>query len=146
MRFRPLALSAALLVLVAGCSTSALHELEPTPPERTDMPKVSRTIPPHEALPGTNARTALLFTTPLPGLGAHLEVREYYVAENNEVTITPPSEALFEIRSGKFDVAAPELKGEHGTGTTWTAAPGERVAVRTTSELAVLRATYIVKE
>jgi len=146
MRLTRVALSVAMIGLLAGCRASSMGQLEPTPPERTDMPKVARSIPPHDALPGTNARTALLFTTPIPGLGAHVEVREYYVSEGNEVAITPPSEALFEIRSGKFDVAAREIKGEHSTGTTWTAAPGERVVVKTTSELAVLRATYVVRD
>src|SRR5207248_9774179 len=124
-----IALSPALASALAACQT-ANRELDPTPPERTDMPKVSRPIPPHEPLPGTNARTALLFTQPIPGLGARVEIREFYISEGNDVTITPPSEALFEIRSGKLNVTAPEIKGEHSTGTTWTAAPGERVGVR----------------
>jgi hypothetical protein len=145
MRLTRIAVSAAMIATLAGCK-SATRELEPTPPERTDIPKIVREIPPHEPLPGGKGRTALLFTQEIPGLGARVEIREYYISEGNEVVLTPPSEALFEIRSGQFDVAAPELKGEHATGTTWTAAPGERVTVRTTSELAVLRATYVVRE
>jgi hypothetical protein len=148
MKYTRITLVAAIAVLVGACRRSqpSPQELEPTPPERTDLPKITRQIPAHEPLPGTNARTALLLTQKIPGLGARVEIREYYISEGNEVPITPTSEALFEIRSGRLVVDAREMKGERTTGTTWTAAPKDRIVVRALSELAVLRATYIVKE
>jgi hypothetical protein len=137
----------ALAAAVIGCRTTpSAAQLEPTPPERTDMTSVARTIPRHEALAGTEARTALLFSHPIPGLAAHVEVREYYVSQGKELALTPPNEALFEVRSGRFDVRAPGVEGEHGTGTSWIAGPGDRVVVRTTGEMAILRATYVVKD
>jgi hypothetical protein len=144
---RPACAAVALIiaVAVAGCK-STTREPEPTPPERTDIRQITRPIPPREPLPGTDARTALLFTKPIPALNALVEVREYFLNEGKELTLTLPSEALFEIRSGKFDVAAPKVKGVHSTGTMWTARPGEHVTVKTTSQLAILRATYVVKE
>src|SRR5262245_39358688 len=147
MKYTPITLVAAIAVLAGGCRRSpSPQELEPTPPERTDLPKITRQIPAHEPVPGTNARTALLFTHSIPGIGARVEVREYYVSEGNAVTLTPASEAIFEIRSGRLAVDARDTKGERATGTTWTAAPKDRVVVRALSELAVLRATYIIKE
>jgi len=110
------------------------------------MIKITRTMPAHEVLPGTKARTALLFSTPIPGSGLRVEVREYYVSEGNEITVAPPGEALCEIRGGKFDVTAPAVKGERVAGTMWTAAPGDRVVVKTTSEMAILRCTYVVSQ
>ena len=145
MSLTRIALTIVIAATLAGCKT-ATRELEPTPPERTDMKQISRTIPPRETVPGSNARTALLFTQAIPGLGARVEVREYYISEGNELSLAPPSEALFEVRSGKFEITAPGIKGEHTTGTTWTAAPDERVIVRTTSEMAILRATYVIRE
>jgi hypothetical protein len=144
---RPIQLAGTLVLaaVLAGCYSTA-RELEPTPPERTDLKQVARTIPPREPVPGANARTAVLFTQAIPGLGARVEVREYYVSEGNELALTPPSEAFFEVRSGKFEIDAPGVKGEHGAGTSWTATPQERVVVRTTSELAILRATYVIRE
>jgi hypothetical protein len=145
MRLTRFAIFVALVAVLAACRPFT-RELEPTPPERTDIPQIPRQIPPHESMPGTNAHTALLFTHEIPGMRARIEVREYYVSEGTEVAIASPSEALFEIRSGKLNVEARDVKGEHLTGTTWTAAPNERVVVRTTSELAVLRATFVVRE
>jgi hypothetical protein len=140
---RSLALT--VIGILVGCQTS-MRELEPTPPARTDMTRIERTIPPHEPFPGTRARTALLFAQSIPGLGLRLEVREYYVSQGDEAAISPASDMLCEIRGGRFDVAAPEVKGERVTGTMWTAAPGDRVAVKTTSEMAVLRCTSVVRE
>jgi hypothetical protein len=145
MRLARIALAVAIIAVLAACASSS-RELEPTPPERKDIPQITRPIPPHEPMPGTNARTALLFTHEISGVGARVEVREYYVSEGNELAISPPSEALFEIRSGRFDVDAREMKGQHSTGTMWTAAPSDRVVVRTTSEIAVLRATYVARQ
>ena len=138
-------LAIVLVVGFAGCK-AAPRELEPTPSERTDMKPIARTIPPHEPVPGSTARTALLFTHTIPGLKAHVEVREYYVNQGSELIIQAPSEALFEVRSGRFEVFAQNETGERGTGHMWSALPGERVAVRTTSEMAILRATYIFKD
>jgi hypothetical protein len=145
MRLTRISLAIVVAATLGGCR-STTRQLEPTPPERTDMPRISRPIPPREPVPGSNARTALLFTQAIPGLGAHMEVREYYISQGNELSITSPNEGVFEVRSGKFNIDAPGVKGEHSAGTTWTAAPDERVVVRTTSELAILRATYIVRE
>jgi hypothetical protein len=145
MRLTRIAFTIVIAATLAGCNT-ATRELEPTPPERTDIKQIARPIAAREAVPGSNARTALLFTQSIPGLAARVEVREYYIREGNELSIVPPSEALFEVRSGKFEVTAPRLKGEHTTGTTWTATPDERVIVRTTSEMAILRATYVIRE
>jgi hypothetical protein len=145
-RMKPAGASIALVVvLLVGCRAS-LSELEPTPPPRADMIKITRTIPAHEVLPGTGARTALLFAHPIPGSGLHVEVRDYYVSEGNEITVAPTSEAVCEIRGGKFYVTAPEVRGERVTGTMWTATPGDRVVVKTTSETAVLRCTYVVRQ
>lgn len=143
MRLARMALVMATVASLAACKSS-MRELEPTPPERTDMTPVVRTIPPHEPLPGSTATTALIFSQDLPGLSARLEVREYYLGEGHDLTITAPSEALFEVRSGRFDVTAPNEKGARSSGQMWTIQPGERVVVRTTSEMAILRATYIV--
>jgi|GEM_PF-5509360 len=149
---RPIATALTLILaaMLAGCYSSRPSTepdaLEPTPPERTDLRQIPRTIPARQEVPGANARTALLFTQAIPGLGAHVEVREYYISEGNELALTPPSEALFEVRSGTFAVDAPGVKGERSAGTLWTATPQERVVVRTTSELAILRATYVVRE
>ena len=132
-----------LTLLFASCGPSTR---EPTPPERTDIPKIVRQIPPHEPVPGSNARTALLFMHDIPGLNARVEVREYYVSERNEVTISSPSEALFEVRSGRFSIDAPEVKAEQSTGMTWTAPPNGRVVARAISEVAILRATYVIRQ
>lgn len=145
MKITQTALSILFCAALAGCKSSTV-ELEPTPPERTDIVQIVRTIPPHESLPGSTARTALLFTQAIPGLGAHIEVREYYVSQGSELALTPTSEAVFEVRSGLFEISAPGVKGEHTGGTTWTAAPGERVLARTTGEIAILRAIYVVKD
>ncbi len=110
------------------------------------MPTIARRIPPHEPVPGSNARTALLFTHEIPGMNARVEVREYYVSEGTELAVPAPSETMFEIRSGQFDVQTSALKGDQVKGTTWTAAPNERVVVRTTSQLAVLRAVSIIRQ
>jgi hypothetical protein len=144
MRFRLLLVSA-LLVLGAACR-QATRELEPTPPERTDIPKITRQIPAHEAVPGSNARTALLFAREIPGMNARVEVREYYVSEGTELAVPTLAEAMFEIRSGTFDVQTRELKGDRVKGTTWMVVPNERVVVRTTSQLAVLRAVSIIRQ
>ena len=133
----------AVAALFAACSPPAR---EPTPPERTDIPKIVRQIPPYEPMPGGNARTALLFMRDIPGLRARVEIREYYVSERNEITVSPPSEAFFEIRGGRLAVEAPNMKGEQSTGTTWTTAPNDRVTVRAASEVAILRATYVVRQ
>ena len=138
-------LALTVIATLVGCQAS-MRELEPTPPARTDMTRIERTIPPHEPLLGTKARTALLFAPSIPGLGLRVEVREYYVSQGDEAAISPASETLCEIRGGRFDVAAPEVKGERATGTMWTVAPGDRVAVRTTSEMAVLRCTSVARE
>jgi len=79
-------------------------------------------------------------------VGARVEVRELYVGEGTELAVPTPSEALFEIRSGTFDVQTRELKGAQLKGTTWTVAAHERVVVRTTSQMAVLRAVSIIRQ
>ncbi len=137
-----------LIILTAAtlASCPGVRELEPTPPERTDIAQIGRKVPPHEPLPGSQARTALLLTQAIPGLSAHVEVREYYVSQGRALTIVSPSEAVFEVRSGRFEISAPGVKGEHLAGISWSAVPGERVVVRTTSEMAILRAMYVVKD
>jgi hypothetical protein len=135
----------ALVVLAAACR-QATRELEPTPAERTDIPKIARQIPAHEPVPGSNARTALLFARPIPGMNARVEVREYYVSEGTELVVPAPAEAMFEIRSGTFDVQTKDLRGERLKGTTWSVQPNERVVVRTTSQMAVLRALSIIRQ
>jgi len=140
--------SAAILViaLAAPASCTAARNLEPTPPERGDLVQIVRRRPPHEPVPDSTARTALLYEQSLPGLNAHVEVREYYVSQGRDLTIHPKSDAVFEVRSGRFEVTAPGIKGEHLNGTTWAAGPGESVVVRTTGEMAILRAMYVVKD
>ena len=110
------------------------------------MTRVERVIPAHEPVPGSTARTALIFKERIAGLAASVEIREYYVSEGEELAVTPPSEALFEVRSGILEMTTQNDKGERRKGEMWTALPGERVAVRTTSEMAILRATYVVKD
>jgi hypothetical protein len=134
----------AALALLAGCRSPA--PLEPTPPERTDMTPVARAIPPHEPVPGSTARTALIFKERIVGLAASVEIREYYVSGGEELAVTSPSEALFEVRSGIMEMTTQNEQGERRKGAMWTALPGERVAVRTTSEMAILRATYVIKD
>src|SRR5947199_9533590 len=96
MRPRCFAVSIAIFAALAGCQRLR-REVEPTPPERTDIRKITRQIPPHEAIPGTSARTALLFTTTIPDLRATVEVREYYVSDGNELEMNLPS-----CRQAKF--------------------------------------------
>src|SRR5260221_1044865 len=115
--------------LVVGCPP-AVHNLEPTPPDRTDMTPVTRKIPPHEPVPGSTARTALVFRERIAGLAASVEIREYYISAGQEVALASPSEALFDVRSGILDLTTPNDKGERRKGQIWTALPGERVAVR----------------
>ncbi len=146
MRLRHRLLLVAALVAVGPACRQAPRDLEPTPPERTDIPKMTRQVPPHEPVPGSNARTALLFTHEIPGMNARVEVREYYIGEGTELAVPAPREAMFEIRSGRFDVQTRELKGDQVKGTTWMVAPNERVVVKTTSELAVLRAVSIIRQ
>ncbi len=135
------ALAVAALFMACGQSTR-----EPTPPERTDVHKIVRQIPPHEPVPGTNARTALLFRHDIPGLPARVETREYYLSERTELTISPASETLFEIRSGRFAVDAPNMNGEQSTGATWTMVPNDHGTVRATSEVAILRAISVIRQ
>jgi hypothetical protein len=139
----------AVVVALAACrqrSTPATQESEPTPPERTDIPKIDRQIPPREAVAGSNARSALLFSRAIPGMTARVEVREYYVGEGNELVVPASSETLLEIRGGQFDVQGTSLKGERLKGTIWSVQPNERVVVRTTSQMAVLRAVSIIRQ
>ena len=145
MRHLRTAFAIAIVATLATCK-SVVRELEPTPPPRSDMTQISRSIPSHEPVPGSEARTALLFTHALPGLAAHVEIREYYVSQGRELAIALTNEALFEVRSGRFDVEAPNDKGERSSGAMWSAVPGDRVVVRTISEMAILRATYVVKD
>src|SRR5262245_15973777 len=98
-------LAAAIALAACGCRQTA-QQLEPTPPERTDIPKIARQIPAHEPVAGTNARTALLFGRAIPDIGARIEVREYYVSEGNELTLPAAAETYFEIRGGQFEVTA----------------------------------------
>src|SRR5438128_8154476 len=100
-------LAAVLVIAAAACrdtSRQTSQELEPTPPERTDIPKIAREIPPREAVQGTSANTALLFAHAIPGMDARVEVREFYVPEGAGVAVPTPNETLFEIRGGQFDV------------------------------------------
>ena len=55
MRATCFAVSIAVFAALAGCQ-GLQREVEPTPPERTDIPQIRRQIPPHEAMPGTTAR------------------------------------------------------------------------------------------
>ena len=71
-------LAAVLVIAAAACrdtSRQTSQELEPTPPERTDIPKIAREIPPREVVQGTSANTALLFAHAIPGMNARVEVR-----------------------------------------------------------------------
>lgn len=110
------------------------------------MTRVERTIPAHEPVPGSTARTALVFKERIAGVPASVEIREYYVGQGQELAVTAPSEALFEVRSGILELTTQNERGERRKGQMWTALPGERVAVRPTTEMAILRATYIVKD
>jgi len=139
----------AVVVALASCRQTAPstgQESEPTPPERTDIPKIARQIPPREAIAGSTARTALLYSNAIPGLNARVEVREYYVSEGTAFPVPAPSETLLEIRGGVFDVQGSALKGEQQKGTIWAVQPNERVVVRTTSQMAVLRAVSIIRQ
>src|SRR5262249_8357589 len=107
--------------LLSGCRAPA--PLEPTPPERTDMTPVVRAIPPHEPVPGSTARTAVIFKERIAGLPASVEIREYYVGEGQELALTTPSEALFEVRSGILELTTQNDKGERRKGQMWTALP-----------------------
>ena len=133
-----------VLTLLAGCRSPA--PLEPTPPQRTDMTPVTRVIPAHELVPGSTARTALIFKERIAGLAASVEIREYYVGEGQELAVTTPSEAVFEVRSGILQLTTQNENGERRKGQMWLVPPGERVAVRPTTEIAVLRAMYVVKD
>jgi len=54
-------------------------------------------------------------------------------------------EAVLEVRSGRFELSAPGVKGEHTSGIAWTTDAGQRIVVRTIGEMATLRAMYVVK-
>ncbi|HYT68947.1 MAG TPA: hypothetical protein VEL51_21160 [Vicinamibacterales bacterium] len=142
-------LVAATVVGLAACrraGPSTTQQREPTPPERADIPKIARQIPPREAIAGSNARMALLYSHAIPGMNARVEVREYYVSEGAAFPVPVASETLLEVLGGVFDVQAVALKGEQLKGTIWAVQPNERVVVRTTSQMAVLRAVSIIRQ
>jgi hypothetical protein len=145
MAMRTATAVALALALFTGCRSTATS-LEPTPPERADMVSAPRAIPAQEPVPGTKAQTALVFREKIAGLRAHVEIREYYVPQGQELAVAATSEGLFEVRSGLFDVATANDKGPRGKGQMWMAVPGERIVVRTKGEMAILRATYVVKD
>jgi len=130
------------LIAAAAC-TSSKSRLEPAPFPATEMMKAERQIPPREPIPGTSAATSLQFSQDMTCAGVHVEVRHYYVEQERTLTVVAKSEAVFEIVSGRFDVMAPGIHGAHSS-AVWKAEPGDVITVRTLSEHAVLRATYVI--
>ena len=138
-------------VLLAGvlsflCAACKQKELEPTPPEVVRPAAVVRPALQFQSVAGAAeaVKEATLTKQPLPQLHSRLEIRTMVVQAGQPVTLPMEYEGLLEVRAGSLASGTENNHQQRHRGEIWQVAKGERVMLRASGELAVVRAVYLV--
>jgi hypothetical protein len=132
----------AILLGGAGCTRT---QVEPTPAE-VERPAVTRHPPPvFQPVAGSAAvRQAMLMSHPLPELKSHLDIRTILVRAGDPVSLTQEHDGVFELRTGDVALIEDGKPRPIGRGEMWQVNRGDKVTLKASGEVAVLRAIYLI--